>query len=55
MRPLFLFKIFYSFILERGEGREEGRERNIDVRETYKWLPLAHTLTGGQTHNLVMP
>ena len=28
-------------ILERGEGRERDRERNIS------WLRLAHTLTGG--------
>ena len=34
------FKIIY-LILERGEGREKGRERNINV-----WLPLAPPLLG---------
>ena len=50
------FKIL--FILERGEGKEKERERNIDM-----WLPLAHpqlgtwptaqacALTGNQTGN----
>ena len=33
-------KRFYLFILERGEGREKERERNID------WLPLTHPLLG---------
>ena len=31
-------------ILERKEGRERDRERNIDVRNI-SGLPLAHTLT----------
>ena len=30
------FKILLIFFLERGEGREKERERNISV-----WLPLA--------------
>ena len=33
-------KFFLSFFLERGEGRNKGRERNINV-----WLPLT-PLTG---------
>ena len=53
----FFFLRFYLF-LERGEGREKERERNIDV-----WLPLAHlplgtwpttqacALTGNRTYN----
>ena len=32
--------------------RERGRERNIDVREKHQ-LPLVHTLSRDQTHNLV--
>ena len=35
-----IFKIFYLF-LERGEGREKKRERNINV-----WLPLTRPLLG---------
>ena len=40
----------YLFILERGRGREKGREtseweRNID------WLPSAHAPTGDRTRN----
>ena len=38
---LFLKKYFTYLILERGDGREKERERNIDV-----WLPLMHPLTG---------
>ena len=34
-------KDFIHLYLERGEGREKGRERNINV-----WLPLAHPLLG---------
>ena len=30
-----LFLRFYLFILERGEGREKERERNIDVPERH--------------------
>ena len=36
----FFFKDFIYF-LERGEGREKERERNINV-----WLPLVHLLLG---------
>ena len=32
-------KIFFLFILERGEEKEKERERNINV-----WLPLMRTL-----------
>ena len=34
-------KDFIYLFLERGEGREEERERNINV-----WLPLEHPLLG---------
>ena len=34
-------QIFKDYFLERGEGREKERERNITV-----WLPLAHPPTG---------
>ena len=34
------FGFFYLY-LERGEGKEKKRERNISV-----WLPLAHPLLG---------
>ena len=40
----FLFSFFKDFIylfLERGEGREKERERNINV-----WLPLMNPLLG---------
>ena len=56
---LYIFlKILFIFFLERGEGREEDRERNINV-----WVPLtqpslgtwpatqACALTGNQTSN----
>ena len=33
--------IFYNLFLERGERREKGRERNINV-----WLPLTHRHPG---------
>ena len=36
-----LFKDFIYLFLERGEGREKERERNINV-----WLPLAFPLLG---------
>ena len=35
------FKDFIYFFLERGEGNEKERERNINV-----WLPLAHPPLG---------
>ena len=47
------FKDFYLFILERGEGREKKRERNIDVRNIHQ-LNLVHAPTGEQTCNLGM-
>ena len=34
----------FSLLLEREEGREEGRKRNIDARErSIGWLPPART------------
>ena len=41
----FFFFLRFDLVLERGEGREKERERNIS------WLPLIHALTGGQTCN----
>ena len=42
---IFLFYLFFnillSYFLERGEGKEKERERNINV-----WLPPAHRLLG---------
>ena len=35
------FKDFVYLFLERGEGREKEREKNINV-----WLPLTHPLLG---------
>ena len=35
------FKFFIYLFLERREGREKDRERNINV-----WLPLTHPLQG---------
>ena len=34
-------KRFYVFILEKREGREKEKERNINV-----WLPLTHPILG---------
>ena len=36
---LFFFRILFILCLDRREGREKDRERNINV-----WLPLAHSL-----------
>ena len=41
---LFIFNDFIYLLLERGEGREKERERNINV-----WLPLVHPLTWSTT------
>ena len=38
---LFFFKDFIYLFLDRGEGREKERERNINV-----WLPLVNPLCG---------
>ena len=38
---ILFFKDFIYLFLERGEGREKERERNINV-----WLPLARPLLG---------
>ena len=38
---IYFLKDFIYLFLERGEGREKGRERNINV-----WLPLAHIQLG---------
>ena len=38
---LFFLKDFIYLFLDRGEGREKERERNINV-----WLPLLHPLLG---------
>ena len=40
----YIFLIFY-FILERREGREKERKRNINVRKNINWLPSASALT----------
>ena len=37
----YFFKDFMYFFLERGEGREKERERNINV-----WLPLTWPTLG---------
>ena len=41
VRITIFFKDFVYLFLERGEGREKERERNINV-----WLPLAHPQLG---------
>ena len=38
---LFIYLFIYLFILDREEGREKERERNINV-----WLPLAYSPLG---------
>ena len=46
-----LFKYFIYLLLDRGEGREKKRERNIDVREK-RPLVASHTPpTGDLAHN----
>ena len=43
---VFFKKIFYLY-LERGEGREKERERNIDMCERHiDWMPLTHPQLG---------
>ena len=37
----YFLKDFLNLFLERGEGKDKERERNINV-----WLPLAHPLQG---------
>ena len=61
IKDLFFKKDFIYLILDRGEGREEERERNINV-----WLPFTYpllgtwptmqacALTGNQTSNLLV-
>ena len=43
---LYFLKDFIYLFLERGKGREKGRERNISV-----WLPLAVPPTGDLARN----
>ena len=45
---VFFFKKTIYLFLERGKGREKGRERNID------WLLVSYILTGDKTCNLGM-
>ena len=52
--PIFFKKIFFIYLfLERGEGREEERERNISVRDV-DWLPLSRPPTWDLACNLGM-
>ena len=44
----FIFKDYIYLILERGEGREKEREKNIDRGEK-RQLPLSRALTGNRT------
>ena len=47
--PIYFLKDFIYLFLEREEGREKERERNINM-----WLPLMHHLptpTGGLARN----
>ena len=49
--PFFLF----LFLLERGEGKENKRKRNIHVRKKHQSVAsLAHVLTRDQAHNIGM-
>ena len=45
-KELLLFKNIFNLFLERGEGKEKKRERNINVR-----LPLVCPLLGDLTCN----
>ena len=46
MELFLFFKILFIYFLERGEGKEEERERNISVR-----LPLMSPPTRDLAHN----
>ena len=45
------FKDFLSLFLERGEGREKERERNIDVPEKHTLVASPTPSTGELAHN----
>ena len=46
----FLKDVIYLF-LDRGEGREKERERNIDVQEVHQWVASCMLPTGDLAHN----
>ena len=48
---VFLKKYFIHLFLERGEGREGERERNINVREIHESLASHMPPTGNLAHN----
>ena len=50
-KKYFLKYFIYLFILERGEGREKEKDKNIDVREEYRSVAL----TGDQIRNPTVP
>ena len=50
IRAILIFKIFYSFTLETGEGREKESERKIKVRNI-DWLPFVRVPGENQTCN----
>ena len=47
MTELHFLKNTYLFFLERGEGRENEREGNIDVREKHQFAALHMHLDQG--------
>ena len=47
LNSFFFFKDSIYLFLERGEGRQEEGERNIDVRENIDQLVAPHALNGG--------
>ena len=45
-----IFKNFIYLFLQRGEGREKERERNIDVQEKHRSVASRLHPTGDQAH-----
>ena len=48
------FKYFIYLLLQRGEGREQERERNIDMQEKHQLAASRMPTTGDLAHNPAM-
>ncbi|KAF6114729.1 hypothetical protein HJG60_010663 [Phyllostomus discolor] len=48
---LLFFKILFIYFLERGEGREKKKERNINVQEKHQLVASCTPPTGDLAHN----
>lgn len=51
----FCFFLKISLFLERGEGRDKKRMRNLDVGRIIHWLPLLCVLTEPETQACGLP